>query len=85
MQWLCTNLAVNDVPKNLSSWYSLEKKQFAQIAKVQVWRKNGLSLLGQVAKTVLVIVKQICHLAILTVAKYHQMYEDDLMRLIITL
>jgi hypothetical protein len=61
----------------LSSWYSLGKKQFAQIAKVQFWRKNGLSLLGRVAKMESVIVKQICHLAILTVAKCHQMYEDN--------
>jgi len=61
----------------LNNWYSLEKKQFAQIAKVQVWKKNGLFLQGQGAKMQLVIVKQICHLAILTVAKYHQMYEDN--------
>ena len=39
--------------------------------------KNGLFLLGQVAKMESIIVKQICHLAILTVAKYHQMYEDN--------
>lgn len=77
MQWLCTNLAVNDVLKNLSSWYLLEKKPFARVAKVQAWKKSGLFLLGQVAKTESVIVKQICHLAILTVAKYHQMYEDN--------
>jgi hypothetical protein len=69
----------------LSSWYSLEKKQFARVAKVQVWKKSGLFLLGQVAKMESVIVKQICHLAILTVAKYHQMYEDNKMRFIITL
>jgi hypothetical protein len=55
----------------LSNWYSQEKKQFARAAKVQVWKKSGLFQLGQVAKTELVIVKQICHLAILAVAKYH--------------
>jgi hypothetical protein len=73
------------VHKNLSSWYSQEKKPFARAAKVQVWRKNGLSLQGQVAKMESVIVKQICHLAILTVAKYHQIYEDNKMRFINTL